>query len=195
MPEMRPPPPTGTITESKSSIWFAISSPHVPCPAIMSGSLKGWTSVAPVLLTISLAFASRSVVYFPYLIASAPYSMMVLTFSCTAVSGNITVHFFPRSRELYATAIPWFPDETATIFLDENWEILWYAPRILKTGMGWKHSSFKYTLRPNLFERDGDSTTGVLVATPSIRLLAATTSASVGKRPWIMKRSDSTSLS
>jgi hypothetical protein len=49
MPEMRPPPPTATNTAARSRwLWRRISSPTVPCPAITSGSSKGWISVAPL---------------------------------------------------------------------------------------------------------------------------------------------------
>ena len=41
-PEMRPPPPMGTIRSSVSGNWSMISRPRVPCPAISSGSSKGW---------------------------------------------------------------------------------------------------------------------------------------------------------
>src|SRR6266487_7150597 len=107
------------------------------------GSLKGCTKAAPVLLQISTAFASLSEWYFPNLTTSAPYSAIASAFSLTAVSGITTVHSFPSKCELYDTARPWLPEDAATTFFEVSWEILLYAPRILKTRMGWKHSSFK----------------------------------------------------
>ena len=41
-PAKSPPPPTGTKTTSKSFLSSRISLPIVPCPAIVSGSSKGW---------------------------------------------------------------------------------------------------------------------------------------------------------
>jgi len=43
-PAHRPPPPTGTNRASSGpGCWRRISTPTVPCPAITSGSSKGWT--------------------------------------------------------------------------------------------------------------------------------------------------------
>ena len=47
IPEIRPPPPIGTISVSMSGASSSISSATVPCPAMMSGSSKGWTKVGP----------------------------------------------------------------------------------------------------------------------------------------------------
>ena len=44
---MSPPPPIGTSTASTSGNCSKISSPNVPCPAMTSGSSKGWTKVIP----------------------------------------------------------------------------------------------------------------------------------------------------
>jgi hypothetical protein len=39
-PAIRPPPPTGTTTASRSGIWSSNSSPSVPCPAITAALLN-----------------------------------------------------------------------------------------------------------------------------------------------------------
>ena len=44
-PEIRPPPPMGTITASTSGSWSRISRPMVPWPAMTSSSSKGWRNV------------------------------------------------------------------------------------------------------------------------------------------------------
>ena len=44
IPEMRPPPPTGTTTRPASGRSAAISRPMVPWPAITAGSSKGGMS-------------------------------------------------------------------------------------------------------------------------------------------------------
>src|SRR5437867_4897399 len=147
---------------------------------MISGSLKGCTKAAPVLLQISTAFASLSEWYFPNRTTSAPYSAIASAFSLTAVSGITTVDCFPSRRELYATARPWLPDDAATTFFEASWEILLYAPRILNTRIGWKHSSLRKTSRPRILDSDGDSTKGVSDATPSIRRAAVLISSMVG---------------
>ena len=48
MPEMSPPPPTGTTMTSTFGTSSAISSPTVPWPAIVFAESNGWTSVRPV---------------------------------------------------------------------------------------------------------------------------------------------------
>ncbi len=72
MPEIRPPPPTGTTTVSASGQSSAISRPTVPCPAMTSGWSKGLANTAPVASARSWARAMASSTVSPARITSAP---------------------------------------------------------------------------------------------------------------------------
>ena len=61
IPEMSPPPPTGTISVVVSGRSSTTSSPTVPWPAIVSGWSNGWTSVRPVSASRSARRAKASV--------------------------------------------------------------------------------------------------------------------------------------
>ena len=57
IPEMRPPPPTGTNTYSTLGSWRTTSMPTVPWPATTSGSSNGGTKVLPSSSALRLAYA------------------------------------------------------------------------------------------------------------------------------------------
>ena len=56
-PPMSPPPPTGTMTASRSGTCSASSRAIVPCPAMTRGSSKGWMNTRPRSTSISRARA------------------------------------------------------------------------------------------------------------------------------------------
>ena len=73
-PEMRPPPPIGTITVSTSGTWSRISSPSVPWPATTSAWSNGGMRIAPVVRRTPRRRAAVSSTVWPRSTTSAPYS-------------------------------------------------------------------------------------------------------------------------
>ena len=60
MPEIRPPPLTGTRTSPTCGQSAAISRPTVPCPAMTARSSKGGISTYPCLAMSSSVAATRA---------------------------------------------------------------------------------------------------------------------------------------
>ena len=60
IPDIRPPPPTATMTVSILLKSSSSSTPIVPCPATITGSLYGEMYIAPVVTEISWARCSAS---------------------------------------------------------------------------------------------------------------------------------------
>ena len=114
MPEMSPPPPTGTMTVDPAGMSSASSSPTVPCPAMMKGSSKGGTNVAPVAAASARAAAMASSTVAPANRMAAPYPSVASTLGRGAASGMKMTASSPACRAARATPWAWLPAEAAT---------------------------------------------------------------------------------
>ena len=109
MPDMRPPPPIGTVRMSRFGSLSIISSPMVPCPAMMFSSLKGCMKVAPVFVAVCCAYSRASSNDVPWSMTFAPYPCVACLFATGENVGIIMVDFMPRLVAAYATPWAWFP--------------------------------------------------------------------------------------
>ena len=119
---------------------------------------------------------------------------MAFSFWGFTLSGTQTTALTPRSLLTYAIANPWLPDEAVMTPLLRSWSLressLFSAPRILKTLIGWKHSSLRKTSLPRLSEILGENSRGVGGMYFLIRPSAASMSLMVG-RGWAVIRTTS----
>lgn len=106
IPEISPPPLTGTTTRSTSGRSSAISSPIVPCPAITWRSSNGGTTTYPCSAASPAVTASRAVSDGAHRTSSAPLRSIASVFVRGAVSGTTTTACTPSSAAAYATACP-----------------------------------------------------------------------------------------
>ncbi len=106
MPEISPPPLTGTTTRSTSGRSSAISSPIVPWPAITCRSSNGGTTRYPCSAASSAVAASRALSDGAHHTSSAPLRAIASVFVRGAVCGTTTTACTPSSAAAYATACP-----------------------------------------------------------------------------------------
>ena len=98
MPEISPPPPTGTITVWSSGTSSSSSSPSVAWPRITSGSSNGCTNPAPVSAARSSAAATQSSTVSPPSSTVPPNACTAATFATGASRGMNTSHGIPCAR-------------------------------------------------------------------------------------------------
>ena len=110
-PEESPPPPTGTATVATPGQSAAISSPIVPCPAMMAGWSNGGTTARPSASAISVARACRSADVRPASTTSPPSRSTPPRLAAVTVSGMTITARTPKRAAAYATAWPWLPEE------------------------------------------------------------------------------------
>ena len=101
-----PPPHARHRTEGAVS---AISSPTVPCPAMITGESYGGTTTAPVSRAMRSPAARRSGVVVPASTTVPPYRSTPARLAALTVVGMTAVHGTPNMRAAYATACAWLP--------------------------------------------------------------------------------------
>eukprot|EP01137_Pigoraptor_chileana_P027929 Opistho-2@11203 len=185
MPARRPPPPTGTTIASKSSSCSMISSPIVPCPAMMLGWSYPLTYVRPLLSTSVMAWSLHWRMCSPNNITSAPNSRHFDTFMRGAFCGMTTVTGTLRVWPWYASASAWLPADAAitpTLLWSgvSNFNAL-RAPRSLKLPVCKRKSFLKYISIPVIrIIPSCDRSHGVRGMISRMRKAAVLTSSKVG---------------
>ena len=114
MPEIRPPPPTGTMTASRFATCWLSSRPTVAVPAKVCWPSKGCTIVLPSLRWSSATIDRNSAISSPK-ITSAPNFLQRSTRNGLAVFGITTFAEVPSLLAANAVAMAWFPAENAVI--------------------------------------------------------------------------------
>ena len=136
IPEINPPPPTGTTIASTSGTASKISSAMVPWPAMTSTWLYGGITVEQVRATTCANISSRAVSVGSHSVMCAPNFSTASSLARGALCGMTTRQGNPRSRAAYANACPWFPLEcvaTPVSLVDSgNRLTACAAPRYLK---------------------------------------------------------------
>ena len=98
MPPIRPPPPIGTTSTSRSGAAASISSASVPWPAITAGSSKGWTKQSPSASAKAQACRAASSTPAPSSTTRAPKRRVFSTFTNGVWLGITIVAGMPRRR-------------------------------------------------------------------------------------------------
>ena len=183
MPAMRPPPPTGTTSTSRSGRAASISSATVPWPAMIAGSSNAGTSVAPVRVARSWASAVASVRVAPVRTTWAPRVSVRVIFVNGRPSGMTIVASMPSSRAWWATPWAWLPAEAATTPLARcaasSPSRKLRAPRSLNEAVYWKFSNLRTISAPVISDSVREAEHGVSTTAPRIRSAAAATSSAV----------------
>ncbi len=110
-PLASPPPPTGTSTIAVDGRSSTISSPTVPCPAMIRSSSKGGMMARPRSAAMASARSLRSSDAGPTTTISAPSAATRSRLTAGASSGMTTTALVPSSRAARATPWAWLPDE------------------------------------------------------------------------------------
>ena len=183
MPEIMPPPPTGTTSVAASGTCPRTSSAMVPCPAITHGWSNGGTIVAPVRACTSVAAASRSAPELPLVMTFAPARSTALRFVREAFAGITTCAGMPRSAAAVASASAWFPELCVTTPRGASASAMlrtaFVAPRILKLPVRCIDSHLKTTSRPASAEVACAGSAGVRRTCGAILAAASATSFAV----------------
>ena len=114
MPEIRPPPESGTSTVSMSGRSSRSSRPIVPCPAITGGWSNGETKTMPSSATNRSASTWASSWLRPMIRASAPSARMPSILTWGTSSDMQRIALTPSCLAAWATPRPWLPVETPT---------------------------------------------------------------------------------
>ena len=166
MPPIRPPPESGTSTQSSAGRSSSSSSPIVPWPAITSGSSNGETKVRPRSAASCLATTSASSWLRPTIWTSAPSACTASTLFCGTSGDMQTTAGMAWARAAWATARAWLPVETATTprsrSTSSSWSIRLVAPRSLKAPVCCWVSSLRWTFWPRRPLSVSERTSGVL---------------------------------
>mmetsp|Transcript_9976 Transcript_9976/g.41877 ORF Transcript_9976/g.41877 Transcript_9976/m.41877 type:complete len:224 (+) Transcript_9976:1843-2514(+) len=147
MPEIIPPPETGTMTASRSGTCSKNSTPMVPWPAMTSGWSYGGIRVAPVSRWSLAHVASRSLTVAAHLVIRPPYVSMASSLHCGAPSG--TTMYAGQSSVLAASAnaAAWFPELCVTTPFSRSASlsrsVALIAPRNLNAPPFWNVSHLK----------------------------------------------------
>ena len=113
MPAINPPPPTGTITASRSGTSSASSSPTQAVPSTVCTPSKGCTSTRPSSARIRSTMPVSSATFSPNTTV-APSSRQRATRNGLALRGITTVTGTPSVPLAQALAMAWLPAEKAT---------------------------------------------------------------------------------
>jgi hypothetical protein len=113
MPEISPPPESGTSTQAASGASSAISRPIVPCPAMTSGWSKGGIGVRPSSASSRSTSAWASSWECPTMRISPPAASTARSLlPGTSEDMQITART-PSARAAWARARPWLPVDAA----------------------------------------------------------------------------------
>ena len=147
MPEISPPPPSGTTISRTSGAWRAISRPTVPWPATTAGWSKAGTTVAPLLGGQPLGLRDgvlEAALHQPHLAAvlrAPPRPSPPARPRASRARPAI-----PPGARRSATAWAWFPALPATTRAPSGRAaIALRAPRTLKDPVSWRFSALSST--------------------------------------------------
>ena len=196
MPEISPPPETGTSTVSSSGQSPISSRPMVPWPAMTWASSKGETMTMPCAATRRSASTSASSWLWPTMRTSAPSAAIASSLLRGTRFDTQTIALTPCRLAACATARPWLPVETVTTprarSAASSAAMRLVAPRILKAPVSCSDSSLSRTSAPVRAESAAEGINGVCRTVRAIASRARSMSRNSTLPPAIAPPADET---